>query len=754
MNHPKNEYQQIYDMPTLSLTIKFEIARWIRQSIMVSIIDDRQVQGPETDEQQVEFSAGDPGIVVSLDQFTNIRRIMVALEDYHAFADVLELISKRASGAVLTAVADTINFYFDTFHAIGAASGVFGTIYKRINQSEEAEGQLLESLIDLGCRLPNAEQAVHKLRKEMAFRAFKNPAAASSPISDTMIEAVQDPRSTFADEIDQMLTSGTSMDKRTVMRIFDWLVVHLENSLHESNHLLLRYSQLLATLRKFDSEAFDVLFNKWLHLWLQSSIVNEPFNLLLPLICLEILSLKDLFRAIIEATDYQSNQNCNAGLALAALDFVVETLFSQNMTTADVRVYRAFDQLQSIMRTTPIVVINIILRVVGMCQAREQSIRLKAGNQIRSEKVLSLVQSFLLWQSERDLRCNHCMDTHDVEADSQRSVDDILRVLHSGDALQSGLNEYITGILEKVNEFNVLMSGSKVRAALASVTVPPPDATVSLTNFVIEQIATSSGNSAQLWACLASQLPAKQASLIREHAEDKVLAWAIEDAESTLIYQTKQVNGLMCIIKAFASHAPTADIFPFVERIAAALGEIIVGVHSSIAQHRPNKISETFYERVDTLLRLLIIHHKVLQQDKKPQIHLSLITALSLLLFKPLIAAHTKISHRIFDTLLFLSDSLSNESRYRCIQMLRDDHHIWDPRLRFVFGDSDPTADEWSQLSTKHCFTLIPKLGAPASVSKPFSLRNWEMMQDATPVAMENDTSLSLTLFGSRKSVL
>ena len=38
--------------------------------------------------------------------------------------------------------------------------------------------------------------------------------------------------------------------------------------------------------------------------------------------------------------------------------------------------------------------------------------------------------------------------------------------------------------------------------------------------------------------------------------------------------------------------------------------------------------------------------------------------------------------------------------------------------------------------------------------TQPFPLRKWEMMQDTTPLVMENDTSLSLALFGARKTVL
>ena len=52
---------------------------------------------------------------------------------------------------------------------------------------------------------------------------------------------------------------------------------------------------------------------------------------------------------------------------------------------------------------------------------------------------------------------------------------------------------------------------------------------------------------------------------------------------------------------------------------------------------------------------------------------------------------------------------------------------------------------------------VIPKVTAvfeDMKQSLPFPLRRWEMVQDATPIIGENDTCLSLSLFGARKSVL
>ncbi len=52
--------------------------------------------------------------------------------------------------------------------------------------------------------------------------------------------------------------------------------------------------------------------------------------------------------------------------------------------------------------------------------------------------------------------------------------------------------------------------------------------------------------------------------------------------------------------------------------------------------------------------------------------------------------------------------------------------------------------DEWLQF----------KEGELVESGRPFRIRRWEMMHDVTPLSAENDTSISLTLFGARRSVL
>ena len=178
---------------------------------------------------------------------------------------------------------------------------------------------------------------------------------------------------------------------------------------------------------------------------------------------------------------------------------------------------------------------------------------------------------------------------------------------------------------------------------------------------------------------------------------------------------------------------------------------------------------------IDVVLRLLIIHHCTFSHLKASQSNLArLLLILSSLLVHCRLTHNATLSTHIFDVLALLTDSLADDTRATCVRLLSDQHKTRDPRLRFLFGYPDGIDGEGLQVMstssssppTRTTTTTItattttttafePKRGnVKTTVQQPFPLRRWEMMQEATPIVGENDTSLSLGLFGARKAVL
>ena len=154
--------------------------------------------------------------------------------------------------------------------------------------------------------------------------------------------------------------------------------------------------------------------------------------------------------------------------------------------------------------------------------------------------------------------------------------------------------------------------------------------------------------------------------------------------------------------------------------------------------------------RVDFLLQLLTIHQRTIRQNRFSQQTLcQLLVSLSLLATTSSLKANSVLLNTVLDAVAFFSDSLSSESRMYCIAALRDQQRLRDFHLRFLFTSADDEID-WLQ--------IIDPCNRSSSIENinrmPSPFRRWEMVKDATPTMGENDTSLSLTLFGARKAVL
>lgn len=129
-----------------------------------------------------------------------------------------------------------------------------------------------------------------------------------------------------------------------------------------------------------------------------------------------------------------------------------------------------------------------------------------------------------------------------------------------------------------------------------------------------------------------------------------------------------------------------------------------------------------------------------------------LLLSLSLILVNSNLGPHYTLPSRLFDLIAFFSDYLTPESRISCAAILRDQHNLRDSRLQRIFGVAD--TDEGESLHITGTARPSSLLSSDPSNRVPFPLRRWEMVQDATPMIGENDTSLSLNLFGTRKAVL
>lgn len=271
------------DMISLSGTAKWDLGRWVRQGIASRFHSHRCGLEPDANATPVADSRE---TTITVKELAKILKFLEYLEDFTIFADVLNIVSDCEDAGVLNVAVDSINSYVDVFAAIGAADDLFEGFCRR---REEIHAQmpimksLIVSLIDLGENLPKQATVVRQLKKVILSYERKCAIAACSPVSDHMAEALQSTESNFADELEQVLASGSSMDRQILVRLFETVTSRIglpgDESLSSVN-----LSELLTRLRSFDSKAFDQLMHGWLEKLLQSTIRPRLLDILPTLI--------------------------------------------------------------------------------------------------------------------------------------------------------------------------------------------------------------------------------------------------------------------------------------------------------------------------------------------------------------------------------------------------------------------------------------------------------------------------------------
>ena len=326
------------DVRALKGTVKANLSRWIRSHVSAyydirdgSKCNSREAVAHKTDQTSM-----------TLDQFLALRCIFEDLEDYSMLADVLDILLNCDNVYILRAIIDTINYHFKVFAAIGAASGLFRSSILRLEELhfQKSLGKpLIVSLIDLGSRLPGTGGDVRRLRRTLLLHQPGSLMAACSPVSDHVADALQCADLTLADELEQLLSSGTSMDKHTLSRLFDIIMQRLEKAWYDTSlsEPTVDLYDLLPRLRSFDVDAFDKLIDAWLGRLLARDGRPELFTIIFPLVCTKSLTLSTVVENAISFVEGHRNDLSAARIAQESLSLFLKEKGGHEPSGSDVR---------------------------------------------------------------------------------------------------------------------------------------------------------------------------------------------------------------------------------------------------------------------------------------------------------------------------------------------------------------------------------------------------------------------------------
>lgn len=285
-----------------TLAVKLDIAHWIGQKLLTYSVPGGAALG----HLQEKIHTGNVGLSHPLPTlpYLPLVEILEDLGDFTTLVDVLLYLSRSRDPRVLTTAAITVSHYRDIFLAIGAANPIFERIMLQNPELKDKPGYpaLMEALADLAEGLPNQVRNARVLRKELQKQGSKLSVAACSPISEHMTEALQTEHSRSSppctDDIEQLLTSGTSMDKRLVTNVYESIWKRFEMTWVSSVQSSFVAAGLIARLRSFDETAVNEMTAHRIDEVLALESRPQLRSICIPLICARVITFETLLSRV------------------------------------------------------------------------------------------------------------------------------------------------------------------------------------------------------------------------------------------------------------------------------------------------------------------------------------------------------------------------------------------------------------------------------------------------------------------------
>lgn len=324
----------------LSQTIKSALGRWVRQ-IVASQLLSRRPSTAQYDAFRVANMKG-PFIIITPEQFGNIRSILETLDEYPILADIIKICCNSVDIMVLTVACETVNYHFEIFSAIGAANDLFQILYDRYEEfcSQAVKSKLLaESLSDLNLRLSDSRTERGDL--QLLVPDYNPALSACSPISDYISEQLPPSESAFMESVEQSFTSGTMMEKQLLEKLFKKIMTELQRLWFESGEKhVSNLTDLLLRLRSYGVSTFETLFYQWFDGFFISTLRPKLQDVMPSLICAGIVTLSSVVEKIMLAYDAVGGKGHVAPPALEAFELLTISDQELRPMLAQVRLWR------------------------------------------------------------------------------------------------------------------------------------------------------------------------------------------------------------------------------------------------------------------------------------------------------------------------------------------------------------------------------------------------------------------------------
>ncbi|KAH7381682.1 hypothetical protein BKA66DRAFT_418843 [Pyrenochaeta sp. MPI-SDFR-AT-0127] len=689
----------------LSPTVRLELGIWLRQQVAHYAEVNEHVP---TKDPSVEETAAIS--LVTPQDFHVVRSYLERFGDLAILADVVGVATSSLDPIVLCSAADTINFHMKTFRAIGAFDPLFGRIatrYAAIRTIRFPERELLLSLSNLA-RVARADGQLQQLLSyDLSRLDQKNSIAACSPASDNMGEVMLT-GAYSDDEIERILSSGTSMDQQMMARVLRKIINNLEEHINKSHLYFDNYSVWFHRLRSFDEPTFDTVLNEWLNscfLTHQGGIVQAALPTLVGSGCLAMSTFLEIFRACVTSLkNTPSEEGFYTSLrglrALMPSDKLVESCSSQDA-------YRFRLEQHKLCQETGDRITQCIFDTVELASTipnptvQDQLLRF-----LSTKPVLSLAKQCIVSDPGYLSRLNRGVTRSYFKPLLDLLLDPVGR-LHLVD---QNAEQQVLAIFNAANELSMPICQAVIECIFSSDTALTGDSADTLSATLLSAIKTAVEEDQSAGLELLATLDAALTDKVRQHAEREVINASAflttppnvktevsEHTSAALVQKYLTVIDLTSI-KRSESVEQSGMLVALIDRLK--------GISQALSDQDPlNKPSgQTHHLSVlelcawlNALLRLTVSRCSVLLRNATHVQQTALIGAMKSLVAHPAFDMHPSISEYVFDMAAFMSDYVSDDVRNN-VARLDSSRQADDPRILFILGTTAPV-DGWLVLT-------------------------------------------------------
>ena len=754
------------DLKGLWMNDFYELSSWMRQALR-----DHALGSNDGDE---IMHGNNVGQQLLIEDFLVYSKVLTYFQDFAFWADILKMFIDRGQQAVMVGVADSLNSDLEIFYAIGAASDLFSRLFKRSTTLDLglSERPLITSLIDLASILPGTNHARSALQRELQRAENGSILAAGSPVIDWVSDPTLNPDSNFLSLVDEVLRSGSSMDRQILDRVFFDVTARIEMLWTGKYKILPSFYELLPRLRFFDGESFDKLMVAWLDRVLMAPRRPPLVAVVSPLVCNATTSFEQfLVCALAHIKDSQSVD-----------DTELIDLTRQHQGPY-IRSYRYHFQRRTIVSSRPDLVYPLLSAVLEM-RHEQASFEAQIRKIVSQRAFPELLQTLLLSPSIDAQQSRSALAGPQA---SDFTAQMLNRVLFRSSVPES--DDAIVATVRTANEFNATLCQVKLSTLLGAHVARSVARSESddLANILFQEALLQDGASLGVWQEMLQALTTEVLQKFQAIAIGRLFAlmptFALpSDGVLPGYPATAYLDRLLGLTGLAVEQVPVPSRFPIVIQAADKLQAMLLWLakpaplsseaHSDTEPWKSagSDISAGARPWLLILLRLLTIHRSVFAHPKLAQSTVArLAYHLALLLIQPAVNADHALATRLFDLLALLSDVLTPETRHSCFRALCEQQRLRDPRLRFLFGTAGTAsgspllfveADKTSALGkvlaapTSNGVAGSTVAEGQAPLGKPYEPNRWELLSNANPVMGENDTCISLSVFGAKKAVL